>query len=54
MLERISKVDVHAEVRENADKVIKKIKDSQEDPLKVEKSKSYLMRKMTRHRLFYK
>jgi len=54
MLEAVSKVDVHAEVRERANKAIKAIKDSTEDPLEIEITKSYLLKTMKRNRLFYK
>jgi aminopeptidase N len=54
MLEGVSRMDVHAEVREDAKSVIKQIKESRKDPAKVEKTKLYSIKKMTRRRFFYK
>jgi aminopeptidase N len=53
ILEGVSKIDVHAEVREKAQKAIKMINESQKDPARVEKTKLHAIKRMTQKRLMY-
>jgi aminopeptidase N len=54
MFEDVSKIDIHAEVRESADSAIETIKKSQTDPLKAEDNKLHVLKRITRGSLFYK
>lgn len=48
ILENASKKDVHAQVREKAQKAIKLINESQTDPSKAEKAKRHTIKSITR------
>lgn len=54
ILEDASKKDVHAQVREKAQKAIKLINESQTDPSKAEKAKQHTIRSITQSRFLYR
>ena len=54
MLEYAIRTDVHAQVRENAQKAVEYINKSQIDPTKIEKVKRHIIKSITQRRLLYK